>query len=121
MVLAAIFNPSAVEASGILEAPVVIEEKIDYVAGNCWLYLKSKIPSWPNTKDLIPNSVHPVVGGAIILQYKVPHYVLVEKVIEEGVWISESNFGGPGYSKRLLSWEYLKDHSAKYWYVPDSG
>lgn len=112
MALLGIMSPAQVQAS----EPVPIVEKIDYVACNCYLYIKNKIPDFPNTKDLIPNSIYPTVGGVIILQYKVPHYVLVEKVIEEGVWIAESNFGGCGYSKRLLTWQDLEEHQAVYWY-----
>lgn len=111
--------PSIAHAQELLEASTTpVEPRIDPIASNCYLFVKSLIPSFPQTKDLLENSIFPVVGGAIILDYgKLKHYVYVTEVKELGVWIKETNFGCDCYAKRFLTWEYLHLHSAQYWRV----
>lgn len=116
-----IFSPTKIEASSLPDPVPIIEEiKRDEVACNCWLYIKNKIASWPNTKDIVANSIYPTVGGVTILNYDgILHYVWNREVTEAGIWIKESNFYNCEYSTRFLTWDYLKDHQALYWHVPE--
>lgn len=106
----------------LVEPPAIVETKVEVkkvspIYYNCYLYIKSKIPEFPSTKDLIPNSIFPNVGGVVILQYdRLAHYALIEAVVEAGVWISETNFEKGKFTKRLLTWNYLENHQAQYWY-----
>lgn len=100
------------------EAPAVPPEApvTNAIACNCYLYVKARIPSFPLTKDVFPNSAVPVVGGVIIMQYpRLVHYVIVTAISKEGVYIDESNFKHCVIAPRFLTWEYLGAHQAKYW------
>ena len=106
----------AEEIKPVVEELKEVEIKIDTEEYNCYLYVKNRIPRLPRTNELKANSIYPNVGGVTILNYnELIHYVINEKVEEKGIWINETNFGGPGYSKRFLTWEYLKGKEAKYW------
>lgn len=104
-----------------LATTTVIEERIDPLSLNCYLYLKSLIPELPNTVDIIGNTIYPVVGEAVVMTYgDLKHYAYILKVTEEGIEIKESNFHKGEYSQRFLSWAYLITHNAYYWRVPDN-
>ncbi len=113
----------AFETEVIPEAPIVEEKKpnTNTEECNCWLFIKRRMPWLPDqTKNIIPNSDYPIVGGVTMLEYgEKKHYVENTKVVKEGVWIKESNFGKCGYSERLLTWAYLKEHNAKYIHAPE--
>lgn len=85
---------------------------------NCYLYVKTKIPFLPSTKNLIPNTPSPIKGGLVILNYKGKlHYALTpESGTDEGLLIDECNYKRGTCSKRFLSWQYLREHQAKYWH-----
>ncbi len=101
-----------------LEAPTVPD--INRMENNCYLYIKSKIPTLKPTKDIKPNSVYPNLNGLTIINYDgVIHYMFNEEVKELGIWISECNYEAGKCGKRLLTWQYLKDRKAEF-YRPDT-
>lgn len=101
-----------------LQTPIVQDDRLET---NCYLYAQSLIPNLPHTYDIIPNSIFPNLGGLVILDYNgVTHYVVVKEVLENGIWIKESNFGGSGIQERFLTWEDLEKHQAKYWHALES-
>jgi|GEM_PF-3881203 len=105
-----------------LEAPVLAPKlpTIGRIEYNCYLYIKSKIKSLKPTKEIIPNSIFPNIGGVTIINYDgTIHYMLNEKVEEEGLTISECNYEEGKCGKRLLTWQYLKDRKAEF-YRPDT-
>ncbi len=74
---------------------VVVEtEKPQYdaLACNCYALVKSRLPSFPQTKELESNtSVH--IGVVAIFDYSgLPHYGIVTRFDAYGFWISDSNF-----------------------------
>jgi len=110
------FSIPVAEASYFpLEAPK--QAPRDETAYNCYMLVKSRIPEFPLTKDLVPNSIYPVKGGVVLLDYNgTPHYALTPDEVEvEGYWIDESNFESGKYTRRFITWEYARSHGAKYW------
>ncbi len=100
----------------VVEAQTIELDKEDPLASNCYLYAKSLVPNLPRTSEIVTNTVFPNLGGITVLDYRgTTHYVVNQKITADGVLIKESNFGGPGYSERFLTWEYLKEHNARYW------
>lgn len=91
------------------------------IEGNCYLYVRSKIKDLPSTKDIIPNSIYPNVGGVTVINYDgLRHYMLNEQVTEEGLRISECNFVKGKCGERLLTWEYLIEKKAQYYRLEGS-
>jgi hypothetical protein len=100
--------------------PVVEDVVVDVLASNCYLYVKSLVPELPRTAELLPNTNYPNILGIVILDYDgLKHYAKVTSVLVEGIWIKESNFVKGGYTSRIVSWDYLKDHNAQYWTPSD--
>lgn len=101
--------PPKVYAEELPVAPVVVEPpppvvKKDAVACNCYLYVKGKYPTFPNTKDLKPNTT-PSVGVVALFDYgNLNHYAIVTKLEAEGFWVKDSNFGGCGYRTHFIRW-----------------
>lgn len=96
-------------------SPVV--RPYDPIAYNCYLYIQTLIVGLPMTSQIVPNSIYPTVSGITILEYHgVLHYVKNLEVTELGEWIKESNFIAGEYTTRFLSWEYLLEYNAQYWY-----
>lgn len=93
---------------------------VDTLSNNCYLYIKSIIPNLPRTSELTANSNYPSLSGITILDYDgLIHYVKNTKVVEDGVWIKESNFIKGEYTTRFLTWDYLEEHKAQYWTPSD--
>ncbi len=111
-----VFAPAAARASVSVDetaktVPVVAPEVVpDERLSNCWLYVKSLVPTLPNTKFLTPGSI-PHIGSVAIFNY--PHYALVIKLEDAGFWVKESNFGGPGIRTRLVAWN--DKHLTGFW------
>lgn len=126
LVLATLLTPNPTLAQSAIEAPLSIPKeetatpslpkKVDEIANNCYLFIKQHIPSFPLTKDLISNSIYPLVGGVAIMYYgSMPHYALITNVQANGINISESNFKHGLYTQRFLTWGYLYSHQTIYW------
>lgn len=111
-------HAQALEAPLQMPVEATTTAKYDPLASNCYLYVRSKILTFPLTKDLVPNSPVPIPGGVVILDYNgTPHYALTPyEYTKEGVFLDESNFKKGTYTQRFVDWEYLKNHNAKYWY-----
>lgn len=75
---------------------------------NCVYYVRTqgvKLPKIGDPSKLTPNSDYPRVGGAIILKYgDVWHLALIERVTEEGIYISENNKIRCQHTERLIKW-----------------
>lgn len=97
--------------------PLVQEVKVNPIYNNCYLFIKSKIPEFPSTKDLKTSDI-PHVGGVVILDYNgTPHYAFIPNPItKEGFRVQQTNLKKGEYTEDFLTWEYLKQHDAKYWY-----
>ncbi len=82
----------------------------DPIASNCYLYVKSLIPSLPRSSDITSNTT-PFVGAVVIMDF--PHYAIVTKLEETGFWVKDSNWGGPGYRTHFIPWGYK--HIEGFW------
>lgn len=102
-----------------VEAPKIKPE--DTLKGNCYLWVKYKLPTLPRTKDIVPNSIYPNVGGVTLISYNgVMHYMYNEEVTEEGIRVSECNFTPNTCGQRLLTWKYLEEKKAEYYRLENS-
>ena len=106
-----------VNATTTIELPP-IEISENTIEGNCYLFIKSKIPDFPMTKDIVPNSIYPKIGGVVIMDFEdKSHYAYIPQRNEkEGIWVDHTNFGKDGYQHTFFTWEYLEKHNARYWY-----
>jgi hypothetical protein len=76
----------------------------DPIASNCYLYV-SQFVKLPPTSKILPNA-SPYVGVVAILQYKVKHYAIVEKLTEKGFWVKESNYIPGVIGERFIPWNH---------------
>lgn len=71
---------------------------------NCWEYVRSQIPAFPNTKNLTNNST-PKVGAVAIFDYSgTPHYGLITAITADGFTVKDGNFGGCGIRSHFIEW-----------------
>lgn len=78
----------------VAETVVVTPQKQEGIECLCVTFARQFVPSLPrgDAKFLIPNSMTPEEGGAVILQHNERHVGAVLKVTEMGIHIIESNF-----------------------------
>ena len=51
------------------------------------------------------NGTTPQKGGIVLLKYgEVWHTAYIEKILEKGVWVSETNYKKGQYTERLIEW-----------------
>lgn len=107
------------EAPQVIEEPIppMIEHNNDTLINcNCYVYIKSKIPDFPMTKDLKSNTIYPSVRGVVVMDYDgIPHYAFIESVTETGINVSQTNIPSCEYSEKHLTWQYLTDHNSWFW------
>lgn len=82
-----------------------------WVACNCYLYLKTRIKALPLMADIVPNST-PKVGAVAIFWYKekytakwVKHVALIEKLSATGFTVAETNFTKCLFDRRVIAWD----------------
>ncbi len=99
-----------------LEAPLIIQiDSESTIEGNCYLFIKSKIPDLPATKDLVFDSIFPRVGKVTKIMFgEKPHFMLNLEIETTGIWVEHSNFGADEIKTSFLTWEYLASHGVKY-------
>lgn len=97
------------------EAPVV---PVNPLAYNCWAYLKSLVPSLPNTKYLVPNTtIHK--GVVALFNYNgTPHYALVISLGATTFRVKESNVPAGTIGERDIPYD---TPSLKGFYGPVGG
>lgn len=84
---------------------------------SCIKYVRSKgvpIPYGTNADSLYPNTT-PFVGAVALFRYPNDYHVAyVERITEEGFYISETNYSHGKYTERFISWDdiYLRG----FWY-----
>lgn len=96
-----------------MQEPVPVIDPDTTIEGNCYLYV-SQFVKLPLTRDIKPNA-SPYVGVVVILQYKVPHYAIVEKLTEDGFWVKESNYIPNKIGTRFIPWN---DKAIRGFYSP---
>lgn len=85
----------------------------EWVAGNCYLLVKRKIPSLPRMKDLAPNG-RPKVGSVAIFDYNgTPHYAYVESLSESNFEVIEANYHPALIARRYVKWS--DSHLVGFW------
>lgn len=106
-------EPQRTEIEEVVDYEVleISDDTEDSVASNCYLYVQSRIPDLPLTKDLKPNSV-PLVGSVAIFDY--PHYAYVEKLGDKGFIVSECNYDAGECGERFVDWG--DEHIIGFWY-----
>lgn len=83
------------------------------MASNCWMYVKTQIPAFPNTKNIHSNTT-PAVGVVALFNYGAEdHYAIITKLEEKGFWVKDTNFGGPGYRTHFIEWN--NPHITGFW------
>lgn len=76
-----------------------------WVCGNCYATAKLKI-DLPKMAEILPNTIHPVIGGLIIFDYNgLKHIAVVLEVKKEGILVFEGNYKPYTIEKRLVSWD----------------
>lgn len=105
-------------STGLGEASSTLKvASTDALASNCWLYVKSIYPNLPNTYDIYTNT-HPTVGAVAFFKYgDLNHYAIITKLTEDGFWVKDTNFGGPGYRTHFIAWD---NPHIRGFYNPDS-
>lgn len=114
----------ALAAESLPPPPPLVERArmpvIERIESNCYLLVKSKIPTLPSTKFIKSNSISPVKNQVVVLDYDgLTHYAYILEVKEDGIKILESNFGKEMIQERFLTWSHLTEHKAFYYRVPD--
>ncbi len=106
-----VFAPAAAQAQQMATSTVITqatstpEVKVDAVACNCYLYVKTKFPSFPITSKLKPNTV-PSSGVVAIFDYDgLPHYGIIREFDGEGFWLEDSNYRRCRYMKHYVRWD----------------
>lgn len=84
------------------------------VACNCWQYVKSLIPNFPNTASLVLKKGISHNGDVVVFDY--PHYGIQVNSSDEGFWIKDSNWGGCGFKTHFIRWD--NTHIRGYWPHP---
>ena len=81
----------------------IVEPKIDPVACSCVKYIAQfiKLPPIHTPAELEPNATL-WEAKAVLLDYKLPHIALIEKIDNRGIMIKESNFKKCAYGTRWL-------------------
>lgn len=75
----------------------------EWVVCNCYAFVKTKIPTLPKTKDLVPNIGNPVPGGVAIFDYNgVKHYAYIQSVVQGSFVVSEANYEPCALGKRTI-------------------
>lgn len=98
--LVATYVPTVeIEPEAVVEAPK-LDNTLDC---NCYMYVRSKIPNLPLTKDLKPNS-EIAVGAVAIFKYPsgLMHYAYVESFGTDVFTVDESNYKKCVRAKRIV-------------------
>ena len=100
--------PEKAQAFLVPEVKETLEKKppmVDEVASNCYLYMKQKFPTLPNTSELKPNTT-PRIGVMAIFKSPVyiQHYGKIVGFDAEGFWLEDTNWGGAGYRTHYMKW-----------------
>lgn len=105
--------PTAVQPQVPQVAPSSPSEVQDSILSNCYLYMLSKIPSLPRMADITTNTTpHP--GAVAFFNYSgLPHFGIITKVEQDGFWLNDSNFGGPGIRTHFIAWGNI--HIKGFW------
>ena len=83
---------------------ITLDKQSAWVVCNCFSFVKTKIRNIPQMDDIKPNSV-PTVGGIVIMNYRgVKHIAYIEKILENGVLVFESNYRPCSLGKRVIEW-----------------
>lgn len=75
---------------------------------NCYLFVKTKYPDIPRTKDLRANMTNAQEGVVVLFTYKrgqpdeVRHYAILDTILAGGFLVSECNFGGDFCGQRFI-------------------
>lgn len=85
-----------------------VAPKVDALASNCYLYVKSIYPTLPLANRIVSNTT-PYIGAVAFFEYgkkdgDLPHYAVVTKLEDKGFWVKDTNFGGPGYRTHFVEW-----------------
>lgn len=76
----------------------------DALACNCWSFVKSLIPSLPNTALLKTNTT-PRVGAVAIFDYNgLPHYGVITALNADGFELRDSNYQHCKFLTHFVSW-----------------
>lgn len=84
---------------------------------NCYAFAKVLVDyNLPKMIEIVPNEVVPRIGSIAIFRYKnEKHIAVIERVVEEGIWIKEANFKPCSLGKRLITFD---DPALKGFYRP---
>jgi hypothetical protein len=54
--------------------------------------------------QVMPNTT-PHIGTVVIFNYNgLPHYGIITKLSNDGFWLNDSNYGGPGIRTHFINW-----------------
>lgn len=90
----------------IIVVPEVKKEvaEPDTIYNNCWRYVQSIYPNLPNSQYIVDN-ISPHIGAVVFFKYgKLDHYAIITEMDEEGFFVKDSNFGGPGIRTHHYLW-----------------
>lgn len=90
------------------------KEEYRWVVCSCWALVKTRIPTFPSTKEIIVNSSKPEVGSVVIENFNgINHYAFIEKVDKTEFTVYESNYHPCLTGNRIIS---INDkHIVGYW------
>ena len=94
---------------------LTLKEAVSDVLCNCWAYVKSKIPSFPNTQEIILKQGQSHNGDVVVFDY--PHYGIQVNSNDEGFWIEDANWGGCGTQTHFIEWD--NPHIIGHWTPED--
>lgn len=90
-----------------------------WVACNCYLYLKTRVKGLPKMEQIVPNGT-PKIGAVAIFSYKdkrtgrsVKHVALIEKLGQSGFSVAETNFTKCLFDRRQVDWN--DPHIVGFW------
>lgn len=85
----------------------------EWVAANCYLFVKTKIPSLPLQSEIVPNS-DPHRGTVAVFKYgTLDHLAYVTSVEDDGVWVMEANYQPGLIAPRFV--EFTDQHLLGFW------
>jgi hypothetical protein len=76
-------------------------EEYRFVVCSCWALVKTKIPTLPRMKDIVPNS-EIQVGSVAVFQYPIKHVAYVKEVYDTYFIVTESNYTPCLYQDRRV-------------------
>lgn len=79
----------------VIEEVEVVKDAEETYPGeecNCYLYVKNRVDDLPRMHEITPNAGSTVGSIAVEWYGEVKHISIVTEVMDDGVWVEESNY-----------------------------